>query len=257
MKIINLIMSYLNLIKIEFLCSIKRMKSYFFTYITSLLGYFFLFVVIYSFAKELMNFSEDIKRIYEFMWIISFLSLTFLNLSRSVATEISMGTFEQIMISPFNKLFIIISQGFLEMIMDITFMLILIFFFNTFMNIKIKLTKDIILYIILILFGMLGLGEIFAGLTILYKKIGGLMDLFEIFFILLGTFPAAQIKNLPSYLLFLIKLIPQGYISFGISNNFKFSFDLMILSVLYNIIGILSFYFCTAYAKKKGLMGKY
>lgn len=194
-----------------------------------------------------------------FLWTMA--QGAYAGLSQNVTQESEWGTLEQLYMSPYGfgrVMFLKAIANILQSIIVGSLVLVLML-----LTTQRTLSVDLITIIpisLLALLSVVGIGFIFAGLTLIYKRIGSVSSLMQFGMIGLIGAPAADIP--------LLKLLPlvqgsallQQAMRKGV-RLWEFSvIDLGILvgtALLYTGIGYAVFQFCSRVARKRGVMGHY
>lgn len=182
-------------------------------------------------------------------------------LSSNVTLESQWGTLEQLYMSPYGFGTVIIAKVIANLIQSLAIggVILALMLVTT----QRSLSVDVVTILpisILALMSVIGLGFVFAGLAVIYKRIGSLANVMQ--FVLVG-FIAAPVAEFPP-----IRLLPLAQGSAMLQEAMRdgvrlweFStLDIAVLgitAVVYSIVGYIVFQVCARTARKRGVMGHY
>lgn len=194
-----------------------------------------------------------------FLWTIIVTSYS--GIAYGLTNDANRGTLEQLNMSGIKLSTIVTVRSLSDLLINLIVSAVLLFIIIITTNYQFEIKIfSILLPIFIGIFGILGIGLIFGGLALIFKKIQSLLNIVQYFFIaflmvspenkiiynLLPFRPAADIVMLSMRRGF-------SFIDFSI-----YDYGIMIgNSVLYFSIGLLAFNRCIKLAKKKGLLGQY
>lgn len=196
-----------------------------------------------------------------FMWTI--MMMAYSDTSYSIINDASRGTLEQLSMSNLGLHNILIVRSICNLLVNLLISIVLLFIimYTTGYWIHIKIVS-ILIPIFIGIFSILGIGLIFGGLALIFKKIQSILNIVQYFLIaLLLPLPASFNPIISS----LIPFKPCSEMVFGTMINgasfTEFSlFDYRIMignSIVYFGIGLLIFNYCSKLAKRKGVLGQY
>ncbi|MEW6104501.1 MAG: ABC transporter permease [bacterium] len=205
-------------------------------------------------------------------WVISYVMWIFASaatsyMSEQLKNEALIGILEQLYLSPFGLIYILLARACL-IFLYISFSLpIFLYLLQVSTGVYLKLNLCLILPTLVLTFmGMCGFGFILAGITLVFKRIGPLLLIIPFFPLGLAMFPIEDLShNLQIFALILpliqgVKLIRLVVLE---SQNFVILFrngEILILalnSFLYLAIGIFIYKTLERIAKDRGLLGHY
>ncbi|RUS95010.1 ABC transporter ATP-binding protein [Dulcicalothrix desertica PCC 7102] len=179
-----------------------------------------------------------------------------------IQVEAQTGTLEQIFLSPFGTLTVLLIRGIASLTLNITFILGILIFTMLLTKRYLHFSPAIILPLFTVLLGAYGLSLIIAALTLLYKRVQQLLGLvqFGLFFLL--TFPS---EVWGKSLLNLRAMLPMAVGSdvlrdlMGRNENLDLSsFIFALMNGLgYLIVGMLVFRWAESKAKRQALLNGY
>ncbi|WP_211250812.1 ABC transporter permease [Haladaptatus cibarius] len=182
-------------------------------------------------------------------------------LSGDVTMESQWGTLEQLFMSPhgFGKVMFLKAISNVVQSMVVGGLVLAMMLVTT----QRVLAVDVVTIVPITLFALLsvvGLGFIFAGLALIYKRIGSISNLMQFGMIALVGAPIIDVSYLRFLPLVQGSAMLQEAMRFG-TRLWQFSaVELGILvgtAFLYLIIGYAVFRFCSRIARKRGVMGHY
>lgn len=249
--------------------TLKELSRYKFDTISDILFLYVLFMAMFLGVKSFgINFGVspiDMGKNLEgfivgyFLWTI--MMMTYSGVAHGLMNDANRGTLEQLNMSGIKLSTIVtvksLSDLLINLIVSVALLFIIIITTNYEFEIKIF---SILLPILIGIFSILGIGLIFGGLALIFKKVQSLINIVEYFFIalimvnpenkiiynLLPFRPAADM---------VILSMREGYSFINVS---IYDYGIMIVnSILYFSIGLFVFDKCVKAAKRKGLLGQY
>lgn len=196
-----------------------------------------------------------------FIWTI--MMMAYSDTSYSIINDASRGTLEQLSMSNLGLHNILIVRSICNLFMNLLISLVLLFIimYTTGYWIHIKIFS-ILIPIFIGIFSILGIGLIFGGLALIFKKIQSILNIVQYFLIALllplpdsfGKITSVLIPFRPSSkMIFSTMLEGMSFTGFSM-----FDYGLMIgNSIMYFGIGLLIFNYCSKLAKRKGVLGQY
>ncbi len=194
-----------------------------------------------------------------FLWTMA--QGAYAGLSGDVTMESQWGTLEQLFMSPhgFGKVMFLKAISNVVQSMVVGGLVLAMMLVTT----QRVLAVDVVTIVPITLFALLsvvGLGFIFAGLALIYKRIGSISNLMQFGMIALVGAPIIDVSYLRFLPLVQGSAMLQEAMRFG-TRLWQFSaVELGILvgtAFLYLIIGYAVFRFCSRIARKRGVMGHY
>jgi len=260
---------YYYLCKVSIERTIKELSRYRFNTISEVLYLYALFLAMFlgikSFGIDLGISPIDMGSNLEgfivgyFLWTI--MATAYSGVAYGLTNDANRGTLEQLNMSGIKLSTIVtvrsLSDLLINLLVSITLLFIIIV--TTKYKFEIKIFS-ILLPIFIGIFSILGIGLIFGGLALIFKKIQSLLNIVQYFFIALVMINPENkiIYNLlpfrPAADNVMISMIGGlSFIDFSI-----YDYGIMIgNSFLYFSIGLFVFNKCVKLAKKKGLLGQY
>lgn len=257
------------LFKVSLERTVKELYRYKFNTISNFLIFYVLFMFMFSGVKSFgismgvspIDMGDNLEGfiVGYFLWTI--IMFAYSNIAYGIINDASRGTLEQLNMSGISLSQIVIVRGFANLLLDIIFSIILLLFIMKQTGYWIEMDIiSILIPIFLGIFSILGIGLIFGGLALIFKKIQSLLNIVQYFLIaLVATIPESNIISaaLPfNYAAGMIFSVMKG------GNSFR---DFSILdygliignSIIYLVLGLVVFNQCVRIAKGRGLLGQY
>lgn len=260
---------YYYLCKVSVERSLKELTRYKFNTISDVLFLYVLFMAMFlglksfgvSFGVSPLDMGDSLEGFIAgyFLWTI--MMMTYSGAAYGLTNDANRGTLEQLNMSGIRLSTIVTVRSLADLLINIIISVVLLFIIiiTTGYRFEIKIFT-ILLPIIIGMFSILGIGLIFGGLALIFKKIQSLLNIVQYFFIALVMISPENeiIYNLLPFRPaadMVIGSMRHGYslVDFSI-------YDYLIMagnSVLYFGIGLLIFNRCVKLAKMKGLLGQY
>jgi ABC-2 type transport system permease protein len=130
---------------------------------------------------------------------------------------------------------------------------------NYWLNINIF---ELIILIILGIFSILGIGLIFGGLALIFKKIQSLLNIVQYFLIGIVITGAREFESVLTWIM-PFRAATEGIYRITIGGDSILNFSvidiskIIVNSAVYFIVGLFIFNQCSLIAKKRGLLGQY
>ncbi|MDQ2051182.1 ABC transporter permease [Natronolimnohabitans sp. A-GB9] len=194
-----------------------------------------------------------------FLWTMA--QTAYFSLSREVTQESRWGTLEQLYMSPHGFGTIMISKVcvniFLSLILGMLILALMMVSTGRYLAFDVISILPIAL---LTLMSIVGIGFIFAGLTLIYKKLDSVSQLMQ--FVIIGLIAA---PSAGSNLLALLPLVQgSSMMQVAMRDGVRlWEFSLLEIGILcgtaifYSVVGYMVFQFCARVARSRGLMGQY
>lgn len=259
------------LLKSSFEKSIIELIRYRFNTISDILSFYFLFIAMFYGIKVFGN-SMNVSpvRLGEtlegfvagyFLWTV--ILMAYSDTAHSVINDANRGTLEQISMSSIGLHTILAVRSFTNLMVNLIVCFLVLYSIMATTNywLDIKIVQLLIL-ILMGIFSILGISLIFGGLALIFKKIQSLLNVVQYFLIGL-VFPSPKsLSTIVSIMLPFRPTIDKAYdIIFGGQSLFDISLgDYAVIignSIVYFLLGLLVFNYCSKVAKKKGLLGQY
>jgi ABC-2 type transport system permease protein len=243
---------YANLLKELFYLKNKKISV-----ALSIANAFFLFFALYiafnNFGFRDSSVEISIFIINYILWYFSLSAIT--EPGWNILSETHNGTLEQWWLSPFPFWFILLSKMFSNVFINGIRTLILMFCIYFFLNSHYLFEPKFLILLVISTIGMYGIGYIIAGISLIHKKTSDILPIFQYLIFALVAIP---IKENP-----FLMLIPiyngSSLIKLNILKHSISLFDwlqLLMVSFLNILIGIVIFSLCEKYCRKKGVFGK-
>lgn len=194
-----------------------------------------------------------------FMWTMS--QTAYFSLSREVTQESRWGTLEQLYMSPHGFGTIMLTKVAVNMFLSVIIgaIMLALIILTTGRSLAIDVIS-IVPVVLLALISIVGVGFIFAGLTLIYKKLDSVSQLMQ--FVIIGLIAAPGADN---SLLNLLPLVQgSGMLQEIMREDVRLwefsSLELFLLcgtALFYLGIGYVVFRYCTRVARSRGVMGQY
>ncbi|QSX05102.1 hypothetical protein JYG23_10435 [Sedimentibacter sp. zth1] len=254
--------------KVSFVKSVQDLIRYKFNTLTNIATFYFLFMAMLLGLKILGNTlsssplkigsSIDTFIIAYFLWTVMYMA--YANIAYAIINDASKGTLEQIAMSNLGLHSVVIVRGICETIINFIMCFVVLFLAmytsGRWINVK---ALQIIVILFIGMFSMFGIGLIFGGLAIIFKRINAVLNLVQYFLIGLTMIDTTQLASI--FIPFVPAINMVYKLSLGESTLLSFSIQNYIIlianSVLFFSIGLFVFKYCCNKAKKKGLLGQY
>lgn len=191
------------------------------------------------------------------------------NMPSEIMGESQTGILEQVYISSVNPVCFLSAQAFSMFLVDTMWVILLLFGISitTGVFLHMPLFSTIVVFS-LTLIGLYGLGFALAGLTLIFKRLGPIVDILNWIF-LFFTGVLIPLEKFPSLIQSVAKFLPltdgvkilqmiiikdKNILSLINSGDLM---ELFINSAVYFSIGIMVFRYCDKVARKKGIIGHY
>lgn len=254
-------MKIINLFKVEGMKYWLELKRYLFNTISSLLVIYIIFLV-YFFGIKFMTGPDmstsklDVLIIGYIMWMLALIG--FQGTSYLVYDEMQRGTFEQMYMTSLGLETVFFFRVFYDTIFSLVFTsVILILTMLTTGRYFVFNIGHFLLIFFLSIPSMWGLGFIFAGMALIFKKIAAFLNLMQFVLIAFVSIDAHPL-NVFSFLPFSagassVQVIINEHGSFPL----WWYFFLIGISIFYLFVGILVFRILLRKARKMNLLGQY
>jgi ABC-2 type transport system permease protein len=194
-----------------------------------------------------------------FLWTMS--TIAYAGLSQNVTEEASWGTLEQLYMSPYGFGSILASMVVANLVQSLIWggAILTMMLLSTGQSLTVDLVT-IIPVTVLTLFSVVGIGFVFAGFALVYKRIGNISQIMTFVIVGLIAAPAAEVSPMRFLPLVQGSSMLQEAMRQG-TRLWQFTgFDFAILAgtaVFYSLVGYGIFILMTRRARRKGLMGHY
>ncbi len=258
-------MLFRTLIRIHFLLMLR----YRLNFVAQILGMYLFFVILFFGGQAVvqqidggaaaMGSTLDGIIIGWFLWTMA--QSAYFSLSGEITAESRWGTLEQLYISSYGFGTIMTTKVVVNMLISllIGFVMLVSMILTTGRSLSVDLLT-VVPISVLTLLTVVGLGFVFAGLTLIYKKIESVSQLMQ--------FPLIALIAAPISGYSLLHLLPlthgSAMLQESMRNDVKlWEFALQDLGILvgtaiaYSVAGYVVFQYCSRVARKRGVMGHY
>ncbi len=194
-----------------------------------------------------------------FLWTIMLMAYT--GAAYGIIHDANRGTLEQLNMSGIKLSTIVTVRSLSDLLINFIISIVLLFIIMITTNYKLEIKIfSILLPIFIGIFSILGIGLIFGGLALIFKKVQSLLNIVQYFLIALVMVSPENsiIYNLIPFRpaadkVMLSMMKGYSFIDFSI-----YDYGIMIgNSILYFTIGLLVFNKCVNLSKRQGLLGQY
>lgn len=260
---------YYYLCKVSIERTIKELYRYKFNTISEILYLYVLFLAMFlgirsfgsGFGISPIDMGSNLEGFIVGFFVWTIIVTAYSNVAYGITSDANRGTLEQLNMSGIKLSTIVIVRSLSNLLANliISFILLITIIVTTNYKFEIKIFS-ILLPTFIGIFGILGIGLIFGGLALIFKKVESLMNIIQYFFI---AFLMVSPQN--KILYYLLPFRPAADIVMMSMIKGLSIFDLSIFyygilignSVLYFITGLLVFNKCIYLAKRQGLLGQY
>jgi len=260
-------------IKKEFLTELSYKYSFFsgilFTFVALLIYFAMADVFKVAIIKDLIPYGGDYVAFVitgGILWQI--VSLGLYSISTDFTVEMFTGTLETIYLSRTNILLVLVGVSLFSLFTNIVVISLTLLLAVVIFGIKIHFGNIMLAFLILILtyLSMLGLGMIFAGITIITKSLGQIISIFTLLISFLSGV-ILPVSLLPGFMQTISRFIPLTYaldalrsvllMGAGLEQIQGSLLPLLLISIILIPIGYKTFFFCLGIAKKQGSLGQF
>ncbi|GAB4434222.1 MAG: hypothetical protein OHK0040_05180 [bacterium] len=190
------------------------------------------------------------------------------HLSSAIREDMHIGILEQIALSPYPLIYNMFGRSISRFFINLSIAIVMFVLFSIFFNLKISFKLSVFPVFILTYAGLYGLGLIFAGLTLVFKRLGPVTTIVR-FFLLIFTGAIIPLSVFPDFMQKTALFIPMTsgltIMKAMIFENMQFTslvserafFYLILNTTFYLSVGIFIFSFFERQARKKGALGTY
>lgn len=190
------------------------------------------------------------------------------HLSGAIREDMHIGILEQIALSPYPLIYNMYGRSIARLMINVSLATVMFLFFSLFFHLHINVKFSVLPIFLITYAGLYGMGLSFAGLTLLFKRLGPITTIMR-FFLLIFTGAVIPLGVFPSFMQFLSFLIPMtSGLSIMKSMIFreeslyavvlKSDFYILLLNTLFYLsVGILIFTYFEMEAREKGTLGTY
>ncbi len=190
------------------------------------------------------------------------------HLGSALREDLHIGILEQIALTPYSLIYNMLGRSVARFIITFWNGVIILIIFNLIFELNISIPLNVLPILILTYLGLYGLGLFFAGLTLIFKRLGPITTITR-FLLLIFTGAIIPLNYFPEIIQQASVLLPMTeglkIIRELILNKVDFyhilfsapMFYLMINSMLYFLIGIFTFLYLEKRARRLGTLGSY
>lgn len=250
-------------------------KRYSIERISSLIMLFFIFFgIVYSSTTSFVNHNaNNFDPISVSHRIVGFLLWFFAldavgHLSSSLREDLHIGILEQIALSPYPLLYNMLGRSISRLVINLCFAILLFIIFQKTFDIRINIPYSVFFFFLITYAGLYGLGLFFAGLTLIFKRLGPVTTITR-FLLLIFTGAIIPLHTFPHYLRIFAQTLPmtlglsiireiifQQKTIVDITSSTKF-YLFLVNSIFYLTLGIITFILLEKRARAKGALGTY
>lgn len=263
--------TYLRILYQEMKITLLKLRRYPITAFTLAITLYVIFLGIFFGTKQFgVNFGDSTATglvISYLFWSYTLFALN--DPSESITEEISVGTLEQIYTSPVRPIILVYIRSIASFVNASLISLIVFLFawFTTKVQINGLLLLKSLLLLIIVMVGIYGFGIALAGLTLRYKRIGQLGQIFNFVLLILAGI-VVPIESMPYFLQKISMAIPltQGVQLvkelIQVNSAWDVFFDIRFmgfigLNIVYLLLGSAVFHLMNNSTRKSGHLGKY
>jgi len=193
---------FLLLLKADIVREFIYLKRYPINTITGLFISYLFFIAIFFGAKAViggnipLNFGDTVRGIMigYLMWLFALSAIQ--NMGSEISEEALTGTIEQIYLSPGGPIYLLLSRTLTEVASTIIFLPIIFYILQFSTGIYLEFHLGSILPILILIFiGLCGFGFILAGMTLIFKRIGVLLEIIPILLLVLAMIPIESLST--------------------------------------------------------------
>lgn len=260
---------YYYLCKVSIESTLKEFIRYRFNAVSEVLYLYILFLAMFlgiksfgtSFGISPIDMGSNLEGFIVGYFLWNIIVTAYSNVAYGITSDANRGTLEQLNMSSIKLSTIVTVRSLSNLLINLVVSAVLLFIIIITTNYQFKIKIfSILLPIFMGIFGILGIGLIFGGLALVFKKVQSLLNIVQYFFI---AFMMVSPKNEIIYNLLPFRPAADMVMATmrkGLSLIDFSIFDYIFMignSVLYFSIGLLVFNRCIKLAKNKGLLGQY
>ncbi|MCQ4922695.1 ABC transporter permease [Tissierella carlieri] len=260
---------YFYLFKVSMEKTLKELSRYKFNTISDIIIFYVLFMAMFLGVKSFgINFGIspiDMGSSLEgfivgyFLWTIMLMAYS--GAAYGIIHDANRGTLEQLNMSGIKLSTIVTARSLSDLLVNLIISIVLLFIIMVTTNYQLEIKIFSILFPIFIgIFSILGIGLIFGGLALIFKKIQSLLNIVQYFLIALVMVSPENkiIYNLLPFRPAADKVMLSMRKGYSLVDFSIYDYGIMVgNSILYFSIGLLVFNKCVKLAKRKGLLGQY
>lgn len=186
------------------------------------------------------------------------------HLSSALREDLHIGILEQIALTPYSLIYNMLGRSIARFFITLINALIILLFFNFAFDLKINIPLKALPFFFITYVGLYGLGLFFAGLTLIFKRLGPVTTITR-FMLLIFTGAIIPIDVFPDYLRVISIFLPMttglSLMKDVIFNNKVIELQSVILLLVntffYLSIGIIVFLYLEKRARRLGTLGTY
>ncbi|MCX7991820.1 MAG: ABC transporter permease, partial [Proteobacteria bacterium] len=187
------------------------------------------------------------------------------HLSSALREDLHIGILEQIALTPYSLIYNMIGRSVARFFITLLNAIIILFIFNLLFELNISVPFSVLPVFLLTYLGLYGLGLFFAGLTLIFKRLGPVTTITR-FMLLIFTGAIIPVNVFPGIFqkisAFLpmtsgLQLMKNAIFNGGLQGDITSFFSLIVNTTSYLFLGVLVFLFFEKRARKLGTLGSY
>ncbi len=260
---------YYYLCKVSMEKALKELTRYKFNTISDVIFLYVVFMAMFlgiksfgkSFGVSPIDMGDSLEGFIAGFFLWTIMMMTYSGVAYGLTNDANRGTLEQLNMSGIRLSTIVTARSLSDLFINIIVSVVLLFIIMATTGYKLEIRMLPILFPVIVgMFSILGIGLIFGGLALIFKKIQTLLNIVQYFFIaLIMINPGNKI---------IYNLLPFKTASDMVISSMRYGYSLTDFSIYYYVImagnsalyfgiGLFIFNRCVKLAKMKGLLGQY
>ncbi len=246
-------------------------RRYIFERFSSIVMLSFIFLGFVYSSSTIINGSFVIDKVSTSHKLIGFLVWFFAldavgHLSSALREDLHIGILEQIALTPYSLIYNMFGRSIARFFITLFNALLILFLFNYIFDLKISIPLKVLPFFFLTYLGLYGLGLFFAGLTLIFKRLGPVTTITR-FLLLIFTGALFPVQVFPESLQSLSKVLPMTagldimkniiFNEGGYKIDLNYHLLLVANTLFYLFLGIIVFMFLEKRSRKMGTLGTY
>ena len=239
------------------------MRRYIINTLARILTVYLLFAMTFfggrSVAPQVIGDSIEAIIVGYFLWTMAVGAYS--SVASDISTEAQWGTLEQVYMSPFGFGQVLMAKVFVNLVVSVLFGLIVLLMMLATVDVTLRIDIFTIAPVVLLsLLPVIGIGFIFGGLAIVYKRVENVFSIVRFVFIALVAVPIDQFP--------LMKFAPLSLGSYLIRRSaeagvglWSFPTDLLVILLIQSVVyfgsGFLVYHWLQDLARRRGVLGHY
>lgn len=213
-------------------------------------------------AGPTTQFGERLDAIVVGYTLWALVELAINDLTLELQTEAQIGTLEQIFLSPFGALRVLLARSLAGSILNLVLMLLALLIILALTGIRLYFSPILLLPLVTTLMGAYGLAFTLGAVILLLKRLQQLLGIFQFMLLFLFVTPFETSANPLKLLRFFLPMVPSvGMLRNLVGSGESFDavlFHLCLLNgMFYFTLGLFIFHLAQRSAKQKGRLGGY